>query len=1153
MEINNEYNKNNEILFWKVYRNVYLNNQIFENLSSMNIECSSIIYLNLESRMKFKFIISLEWMVQKNLFELIRYKINKNEFIQITPEGVRELIKASSFTRITITPEGKKMQTKVDNEVAVELFKLLLEKRSEHVLSTNPINNALLYKRYKIIEILVNEPYCASVDGENFLQFIRRSIPIPILMKLHENYLKLGNKMNFSKMDIFYLYGNSSCEVLYYLLDTLKIDANKIEIFQASSPKFFFSSCYPIKVLTKMIDIGYFNNSISKENENENSIQYFSMVMDSFIKSKHSKNITTDIIELLFKLFLKINLIKNTKTQNDIDLITNEILLIKSQNNNNNNNQQLFKFLVKTTNSRKLYKLYYYNYFELVEENEILKLNNFNKLKTNNILNIIKGFIIKGCKDSGDDEQLDIDNFIKFLESFSNEYKRKKWQLDKVALKFIRNTIFKYVNNNEQYEKIKKSINIKMLDIIRLPLEWNPKLKQFINENEILIIDSKETVDWLLKSTRSVVGLKSIYNQKRRLEMVTFESYQLFQYTINKMESTLSKKHIGIYKTPINLKPIIWSQILNNPLSDALTQCNLINDIIDPQFQNKTINIIHLIKSLPLDFKPQELNSNLQVYFNFNFKLIKNFINQINNNNNNNSFEILSKIKIDFSKQKKYKIIEELYESIIGLDLNYCLVLLNSIDLFDDINGKRGYINSFLEYWDSIPKYQIKSPISNFIYLDYNTVPYIDTNIDNFIQFFKFWINNTISTLQAINNSNNLTSNIAKIKVTVFFQTIITHLYNRLIQIRGIKFLHLFEIRKLINDINKHINSNHNNNDNNNCCISNFIVINHNSYHVFYYILLKYPSIIKYFFLIYDILKPLGDNNYVHNYDYDKFVLKEPDNSKDRVRRLLDENIFTYDYIFGTTKCKFDQKCFYPTNGAPFETILQHFLQFNHNTILGKVNSYSKSIFHSTQLIYFLNIRRFDLFLKEVKYIQSLNKTIEINDLIIGKIIKYISNVSQKIDFQLLQKSIDQLSPLIIGGVKKCYEIFLRSAISYQSTEIISYIINQYKIDSLESIYSINRSNYNLYEYFCKNHPNCKISFIGHFNVSLIPFLKLWIQYLPLNLDLLEISQDSVNKFKTTKRFEILEILNETGFIKKDDNCDYILTTKIQDYQKNVN
>ncbi|KAM9995923.1 hypothetical protein ACTFIY_002119 [Dictyostelium cf. discoideum] len=423
MEINNEYNKNNEILFWKVFRNCYLNNQIFENLSSMNIECSDIKYLNLDSRIKFKFIISLDWMVQKKLFELIRYKINKNEFIQITPKGVRELIKASSFTRITITPEGKKMEKKVDNEIAIELFKLLLEKRSEYVLSTNPINNALLYKRYRIIEILVNEPYCASVDGDNFLQFVRKSIPIPILMKLHENYLKLGNKMDFGKMGTFYLYGDSSCEILCYLLDTLKIDGNKIDIFQASSPKSFFLSCYSIKVLTKMIDIDYFNDSILIENEN--SIQYFSMIMDSFIRSKHSKNITTDIIELLFKLFIKINLIKNTKTQNDIDFITNEILLIKSQNSN----QKLFKFLVETTNSRKLYRLYYYNYFELVEENEILKLNNFNKLKTNNILNIIKGFIIKGCKDSGggggDDDQLDINNFIKFLESFSNEYKIK--------------------------------------------------------------------------------------------------------------------------------------------------------------------------------------------------------------------------------------------------------------------------------------------------------------------------------------------------------------------------------------------------------------------------------------------------------------------------------------------------------------------------------------------------------------------------------------------------------------------------------------------------------------------------------------------------------------------------------------------------------
>ncbi|KAM9988230.1 hypothetical protein ACTFIZ_003588 [Dictyostelium cf. discoideum] len=71
--------------------------------------------------------------------------------------------------------------------------------------------------------------------------------------------------------------------------------------------------------------------------------------------------------------------------------------------------------------------------------------------------------------------------------------------------------------------------------------------------------------------------------------------------------------------------------------------------------------------------------------------------------------------------------------------------------------------------------------------------------------------------------------------------------------------------------------------------------------------------------------------------------------------------------------------------------------------------------------------------------------------------------------------------------------------------------------------YSINSSNYNLYEYLCQNHPNCKISFLEIFRVD---------------------------NFKKTNRFKILEILNENGFIRKDDNGEYIFT-KIQVKKEN--
>ncbi|EAL72096.1 hypothetical protein DDB_G0269492 [Dictyostelium discoideum AX4] len=67
-----------EKLFWKIWRNIYLNNLIFENLTEEPIEFTNILDFHFCNRIKFKYIKSLKWMIKRNQWALLKDKLIYN-------------------------------------------------------------------------------------------------------------------------------------------------------------------------------------------------------------------------------------------------------------------------------------------------------------------------------------------------------------------------------------------------------------------------------------------------------------------------------------------------------------------------------------------------------------------------------------------------------------------------------------------------------------------------------------------------------------------------------------------------------------------------------------------------------------------------------------------------------------------------------------------------------------------------------------------------------------------------------------------------------------------------------------------------------------------------------------------------------------------
>ncbi|KAN0038502.1 hypothetical protein ACTA71_000680 [Dictyostelium dimigraforme] len=87
------YSDDNEILFWKVFKNVVLRNLIFKVMGEQVIEYDDIKKYYIGNRVKFSNITSLGWISKKKLWTILKDKLIGNQYLKINKKGLSNFFK----------------------------------------------------------------------------------------------------------------------------------------------------------------------------------------------------------------------------------------------------------------------------------------------------------------------------------------------------------------------------------------------------------------------------------------------------------------------------------------------------------------------------------------------------------------------------------------------------------------------------------------------------------------------------------------------------------------------------------------------------------------------------------------------------------------------------------------------------------------------------------------------------------------------------------------------------------------------------------------------------------------------------------------------------------------------------------------------------
>ncbi|KAN0009385.1 hypothetical protein ACTFIU_006672 [Dictyostelium citrinum] len=969
-------NNKNEILFWKVYRNIYLNKIIFEQLES-EIIFKDYRMSNSKSRVKFKDIRSLKWMIDNCEFQILKRKIENKEFIQICRGGIESLVKIKDYN------------------LSLELFEMLMKNQRDNVENCKPIDFAIQHENLKMLKVFISEPYSLEITLSHIESAVRRSSPqfLDELLSLSNQNLIIG-----SIHHIYWVFNRGDYkrhELLNVIVQHPEMLLPITQTYSLYQVILKISTITSIEQLFSLIEVNFFKrrNLDIKQLINEIVNQDF----------KYSINISKILI--FFGFYIQC-LENNQQTITKIKEIKSKMLDIFNKNNNNNNyekEKQLFKLFIleiDQNNSKEIYKIYFYNYYELIDE-----LNN-NSYKSTTFLNILSNFdkIIK-LKD-----KYQITNFIIEIINQVN----LKSQKHHLLLNKIIDTIINHLMDDEcNYKIIIKEIKRKGLQkFFSLPLEWNSILKEIMIEpidgglNQLFIND-KETIDWLSSTFKLKVinfkNVKTIYNNKMKKGLVQFSTYQLYRYSILILNKYSFGKRL--------MRSIIYPSIYAHPLISKTKATIITNNHLD-----------------------------------------------------------------------KSEIIELLFKSIILNNINETILYLNLIDLNNDCK-------QFISIWNKKSKsneYRFSFLDPLFSKTDIGTIK--NVLVDIVINSIKFWIKKAEENFQNNNCSNDLES---------LFEIIINYLFKKLIQNQNVSINQVIEIRELIFNLNR-------------------IKLEHTEFHVFYYLNIRSPKLIRFLLLNQSFLSLLGSVSTrfpdgLRYYCLHHIVSNIVSNAFSPIR-------FSFDLLFGN-------------NREPFINLLDYFNGFWFTS--NKVD---------ILLQYYLDINRFDLFLKEFEANKVVKEGKDIR-LITIEFIKALSVVGN-IDGSKLK--IFQKYIVLIQRLNFNDEI-LNYSILTNRKELVSFVISYLKLTSLK-IYnsSFNLCYYDLFKYIFENHSNHITSVTILFNLGecisssdtfiqdSISLFDLFLKYYPQSLDRISYNLDFYRIKRTKHNTKIFDYFLSNKLLNKE-------------------
>ncbi|EAL66692.1 hypothetical protein DDB_G0281421 [Dictyostelium discoideum AX4] len=972
LDNNIEINKN-EILFWKVYRNIYLKKQIFKQLES-EIYFKDYRMCNTKSRIKFKDIKSLKWMIDNCEFELLKRKIENKEFIQISGEGIKSLVNIK------------------DHSISLEILEMLMRNQRDNMETLRPLDFAIKHENMEMVKVLINEPYSMRITLMNIQSAVRACSPqfLDELIPLSDIDIRTGsiahvywilNRCDYKKQDFL--------NVIVKYPETIA-PLGQSSLYNMLPPTFILdiTSITSVEQLFSLIQVNLFKK------KNNLGIKELVSLITVYDKFKYSINISKILI--FFALYIENNPIQN------INEIKSKMFEIFNNTNNNNSEieKQLFKLFILEINSKEIYEIYFYKYFELIEE-----MDNNKRYKTIKFLNILPKFneIIKS------NDKNEIVNFIIELINQGNLRTPKYNNL----FKKIMDTIINYLMDDEYYYKIIiNEIKRKNLEkLFSIPFEWSPILKEIMIEPidgglNKLFINDKETIDWLSSTFKLKLinhrNVKTIYNNKMKKGLVQFSTHQLYTYSILMLNKYSYGKSL--------MRSLIYPSIYSHPLITV--------------------------------------NGN------------KEYLN-------------------------KSEIMELLFKSIISYNLNETLLYVSLIDLKNDFK-------QFISIWNR----KSKSNEYRFLFLDQlfsktdiGTIKNIKVEI--VIDSIKYWINEAKSNLQ--NND-----------LELLFETIINYLYKKLIQNQNVKINQVIEIRELILKLN--------------------IKLEHTEFHVFYYLNIRSPKLIRCLLLNESVLSsplcirfPDGSKYYCYNHINNKL----PTN---KVPKILVPTKISFDLLFGN-------------NGESFINLLEYLYQFRPHNV-------------DTLLKFYLDINRFDLFLKGFQTYKKATDYGHIKSITFDFIEALsVGNIDHS-KLIIFQKYIDLVKISNFKDEIQFVQDMSNFSISKNRIELVSFIINYFKLKNLK-IYrpTFNLCHYNIFKYIFENHFNdiksISVAFIDFgecvsssdtFIQDSILLFELFLKYYPSSLDNVSNSLFFFNIKRTKLNSKIFDYLLSKKLITQENH-----------------
>ncbi|KAM9995409.1 hypothetical protein ACTFIY_001586 [Dictyostelium cf. discoideum] len=979
--------KNFEILFWKVIHNKFLFKLIFFHIESFEQQYDNFKQYNLENKKKFKEIYSLDWMIEQKQYQLLKCKLLANEYIRIDGNGIRELF------QIGINDEQ-------ENKILIELIQLLFEKK---------------FLEISEIDCLLIALGCTTNENFQFKKDLKfRKININVIKMLVMNQSPFSFKIYPSTLE--WAIGNCDPNIVNYLINSPNIIIS--EKFKNKSLRIAFNNykykeemiqfilerpkLYNSNNLNQDQSISlFFTKKIKLINGNSNKLSFPDLNEKDKIKifdynelfSIESNLIQNKLLNLNYlKLPIELDFIsgggcgggggcsdfKISKNKDEFNLKVlnilngynlnkinelNKLLAIEYPNefyeqylfkfnepirelNGQDEIDQLLRWILSTFNINGL-KWFLNNYYN---DNDNNNINN----QRNHIKNIqISSYYLTTTTTNIENlNELILLQFIKLYTSLENHFENE--DCDKLIIKYI----FKS-KTKEQYDRILSCIKCNRFSNI-LPKKWNQIIIDLYNRNKnTIVIRDKETIDWILDNVNNKFLLKKC-NYLKTTEIFQFENLETIEYACLKFVENNSN---------LRFSKTTEQRLLYLPFIKAISECDiealqyidnnkivLKNDLIGPYRQNMeeslsiqtTENLIKLTEYLGSsgykNFKPD--------CFGFFVEIITNI--------ENPTYD-LSLVKVNFNCYIN-KTIDLLIHSFNNSSFKIIKFIL------DNCNPIKTNTQSFIDQWNQ--SYRL-----NYIYVLDNSdkfykIKYYTSNASiNDIQLcikilLKFYKNNNN------NNNNELNLNL-NLEYEIILKKLINYQFKRLIETNYLSIDLLNSTYQLINEIDENI-------------------IEHSFFHSFYYLTIKSKKFLKYIMglpFITSVLKDFNNHRYDDdkNYNYIGFDIK----------KYLDPIIFNYQFIFE----------------SDFDIILDKLIMnlsilpsINDQQMIQKEENYL-FLTLNYNLQYFLEIKRIDLFLNQLDFIQfkmnnNNNGNFNISNLTFQLIFKTISNSIDSILFQ---------------------------------------------------------------------------------------------------------------------------------------------------------